>query len=174
MELKIADKNQIVMENLISKTDDKKIIEQTNVTAKVVGLVMNSFENSKDYTEKGIYRVYKVVDKDKNDQELTVSLALVDDSKYELVDKIDLEEVKSECDKYIDEIHELEDKCNKYLDMYNNLLEEHMKLLEKNKGVISKDEYKELQEVADAEFKEIESSVTDKDLEDMVNLSAMH
>jgi hypothetical protein len=163
MELKIADSIHIVMEDLISESNNRKILEQTDVTNRVIDLIMDSFSNTKEFQKIGLYQVTKNITANE-DSKYTFSLALIDDNSFVIVDKRELKDLQSKKE----ELDALKSDYEILKNDYNELKLKNEELSEKINETIIDVPAEDIQEVN----KEVES--IEGTYEEIEKLSAMH
>jgi hypothetical protein len=161
MELKIADSIHIVMEDLISESNNRKILEQTDVTNRVIDLIMDSFSNTKEFQKIGLYQVTKNIT---TNSKYTFSLALIDDNSFVIVDKRELKDLQSKKE----ELDALKVDYETLKNDYNELKLKNEELSEKINETIIDVPAEDIQEVN----KEVES--IEGTYEEIEKLSAMH
>jgi hypothetical protein len=161
MELKIADSIHIVMEDLISESNNRKILEQTDVTNRVIDLIMDSFSNTKEFQQCGLYQVTKNII---TNSKYTFSLALIDDNSFVIVDKSELKDLQSKKE----ELDALKVDYETLKNDYNDLKLKNEELSEKINETIIDVPVEDVQEV-NKEVNSIEGTY-----EEIEKLSAMH
>jgi cell shape-determining protein MreC len=161
MELKIADSIHIVMEDLISESNNRKILEQTDVTNRVIDLIMDSFSNTKEFQQCGLYQVTKNII---TNSKYTFSLALIDDNSFVIVDKRELKDLQSKKE----ELDALKSDYEILKNDYNDLKLKNEELSEKINETIIDVPVEDVQEVS-KEVNSIEGTY-----EEIEKLSAMH
>jgi hypothetical protein len=161
MELKIADSIHIVMEDLISESNNRKILEQTDVTNRVIDLIMDSFSNTKEFQQCGLYQVTKNII---TNSKYTFSLALIDDNSFVIVDKSELKDLQSKKE----ELDALKVDYETLKNDYNDLKLKNEELSEKINETIIDVPAEDIQEVS-KEVNSIEGTY-----EEIEKLSAMH
>jgi hypothetical protein len=161
MELKIADSIHIVMEDLISESNNRKILEQTDVTNRVIDLIMDSFSNTKEFQQCGLYQVTKNII---TNSKYTFSLALIDDNSFVIVDKSELKDLQSKKE----ELDALKVDYETLKNDYNDLKLKNEELSEKINEIIIDVPVEDVQEVN----KEVDS--IEGTYEEIEKLSAMH
>lgn len=161
MELKIADSIHIVMEDLISESNNRKILEQTDVTNRVIDLIMDSFSNTKEFQQCGLYQVTKNII---TNSKYTFSLVLIDDNSFVIVDKSELKDLQSKKE----ELDALKVDYETLKNDYNNLKLKNEELSEKINETIINVPAEDIREV-NKEVNSIEGTY-----EEIEKLSAMH
>lgn len=161
MELKIADSIHIVMEDLISESNNRKILEQTDVTNRVIDLIMDSFSNTKEFQQCGLYQITKNII---TNSKYTFSLALIDDNSFVIVDKRELKDLQSKKE----ELDALKVDYEILKNDYNDLKLKNEELSEKINETIIDVPAEDIQEV-NKEVNSIEGTY-----EEIEKLSAMH
>ena len=161
MELKIADSIHIVMEDLISESNNRKILEQTDVTNRVIDLIMDSFSNTKEFQQCGLYQVTKNII---TNSKYTFSLALIDDNSFVIVDKSELKDLQSKKE----ELDALKVDYETLKNDYNDLKLKNEELSEKINETIIDVPAEDIQEV-NKEVNSIKGTY-----EEIEKLSAMH
>jgi hypothetical protein len=161
MELKIADSIHIVIEDLISESNNRKILEQTDVTNRVIDLIMDSFSNTKEFQQCGLYQVTKNII---TNSKYTFSLALIDDNSFVIVDKSELKDLQSKKE----ELDALKVDYETLKNDYNDLKLKNEELSEKINETIIDVPVEDIQEV-NKEVNSIEGTY-----EEIEKLSAMH
>lgn len=163
MELKITDSIHIVMEDIISESNNKKILEQTDVTNRVIDLIMDSFSNTKEFQQYGLYQVTKNITANE-DSKYTFSLALIDDNSFVIVDKRELKDLQSKKE----ELDALKVDYETLKNDYNDLKLKNEELSEKINETIINVPAEDIQEI-NKEVNSIEGTY-----EEIEKLSAMH